>query len=81
MAQCVAINATTGAVEASTADPCTTLVLLTPAEYASWTASAFSLSAEDGAALGGAIVAAWCVAWGIRALYMVIQGDGTGATE
>lgn len=66
MAQCVAVAAD-GTVQASAAEPCTTLVLLTPAEYAA-TASPWSLSVDDAYAVGWMVGAVWLIAWGCRVL-------------
>lgn len=75
MAQCITVNAS-GQLETSTADPCTTLVVLTPAEYAAVSANPFNLSPEDGALISGAVIGVWCIAWACRALQRVLSTDG-----
>lgn len=75
MAQCVVINAG-GLLEASTADPCTSLLLLNPAEYATLAANPLLLTAEDGAIVSAAILGAWATAWAVRSLYRLLYIDG-----
>jgi hypothetical protein len=75
MAQCIVVNAT-GQLETTTADPCTTLLVLTPPEYAALNASPLNLSAEDGLTLSVAIVGVWSVAWALRALVHSLNTDG-----
>ena len=74
MAQCVALVG--GQVVESTADPCTTLLLLTPAEYTALAFNPFVLSVEDGLLISGAIAAVWVAAWCWRALALTLQSDG-----
>ena len=81
MAQCVIADPTTGALSVSSADPCTSLVVLTPAEYAVFSTNPLTLSAEDGATLSAAIATVWVVAWGIRAIYRAVGSDGLPADE
>ena len=78
VAQCVVVDAGTGAVTATADDPCTTLLLVTPAEYGSFSASPFSVISDpaDAATLAVAIAAVWAVAWGFRALVKALDTDG-----
>lgn len=76
MSQCVQVNGTTGALEPSTASPCTSFVMLTPDEYSSLVASPLNLSAEDGATLSVAILGVWAVAWSFKALVKALNVDG-----
>ena len=43
----------------------------------------FSWSASDGAAVGGAVIVAWSVAWGWKAVYraLAVGRGGSGATD
>ena len=75
MAQCVAVNAD-GSLSLSASDPCTELVVLTPAEYSTLATNPLNLSAEDGALMSIAIVGVWAVAWSIRALADVLRSGG-----
>lgn len=56
--------------------PCTSYVLVTPAEYASMASSPLSLSVEDGTALSAAILAVWGIAWAARAIVRALDVDG-----
>lgn len=76
MAQCVVINES-GALVASASDPCTGLVVLTPAEYSLMASSPFVLSVEDGALVSGAIGAVWLLAWSLRAIRQVLNPDNS----
>lgn len=71
MAQCVVIVGT--AVEVTTADPCTTLLLLTPAEYSAMASNPFVLSPEDGLLISGAVVGVWAAAWCWKALVWTLK--------
>jgi len=72
MPQCLVVG-TGGVLEASAADPCTTLVALSPVEYAAISANPFQLSPEDGATLGFLVAGVWAVAWGFRVLGDYLQ--------
>jgi len=77
MAQCVAF-AEAGAsapVLVASPEPCTSLVLLTPGEYAAFASNPFNLSVEDGALIASAVVSVWVVAFCVRALIRVLH-DG-----
>ena len=74
MAQCVVFNAS-GQLEASTADPCTSLVVLSPAEYGALSENPFRLSLEDGFQLSMGILACWVSAWCVRALIRALFVD------
>jgi hypothetical protein len=78
MAQCVVIDGTTGAVSATTADPCTTLLLLTPVEYGAITQTPWSVISDpaDAALLASAMLSVWAVAWAFRALRLALNTDG-----
>lgn len=74
MAQCITFDASGFAVQ-SAADPCTTAVVLTPAEYGALAANPLNLSLEDGALLGGAIVGIWAAAFAFRAAIRALNAD------
>lgn len=74
MPQCVVLSET-GAVQASSADPCTGFVLLTPAEYGVVAANPFVLTVEDGILISGAVGAVWALAWALRSIRSVLS-DG-----
>lgn len=76
MAQCVIVNEAGALVVASTADPCTGLVVMSASEFAQVTANPFVLSVEDGALVSGAIGAVWCLAWALRAVRQTLNPDG-----
>lgn len=65
----------------SAADPCTTLLLVTPAEYTALSHNPFVLSVEDGLLISGAIAAIWAAAWAWRALARVLSSDGEALDE
>lgn len=77
MAQCavIATVAGTDVLVPSSADPCTGLVVLTPAEYAAIAASPFVLSAEDGMVISVAIVGIWSAAYFWRSLRKSLGGN------
>lgn len=74
MAQCVAFDAN-GVLMSSTADPCTTMVVLTPAEYGAMSLAPFQLSLADGAQIGLAILSVWAVGWSFRMLIRAVDVD------
>lgn len=79
MSQCVAFDASGYLVAAP--DPCTTLVVITPAEYGAMAINPFVLSSEDGIAISGAICVVWGTAWALRAIRMALSdGDSTEET-
>ena len=73
MSQCVAFAAS-GALVAAT-EPCTSLVILTPAELSAISVNPFVLTQEDGILLSGAICVVWGTAWAARAIRSVLS-DG-----
>lgn len=75
MSQCVVIN-TGGQLETSAADPCTTLVVLTPAEYGAMSANPFVLTPEDGLLISAAVVTVWAAAWSWKALVWTLKDHG-----
>ena len=77
MAQCAVIASVSGTdvLVPSSADPCTGLVVLTPAEYAAIAASPFALSAEDGLALSVAIVGVWSAAYFWRSVRKSLEAN------
>lgn len=75
MSQCVVINAG-GQLETSTADPCTSLVVLTPAEYGALSANPFVLTPEDGLLISAAVVGVWAAAWSWKALVWTLKDHG-----
>jgi len=77
MALCVAVEAG-GAVVASTADPCTTAVLLTPAEYAHLANSPWHLTMEQGALVAVAVASVWIVGFAARTAIKALRSDETG---
>lgn len=75
----VTIDYVLGAYSSSVAvevDVCPGLILVTPVEYRSMSASPFNLSVEDGALLSGAIGGVWCLAWALRAIRSALDTDG-----
>lgn len=82
MAQCVVVANVGGTdvLTPSSADPCTGLIVLTPAEYGVFSTNPLMLSAADGAVISGAVAGVWIAAWCMRALYSVLRGsDGIDA--
>ena len=75
MAQCVVVGAS-GVLEASAVEPCTSLVALTPAEYASLVDVPWHLSPAEGMELSAAILVVWIGAWGIRRLWDALSLGG-----
>lgn len=80
MAQCTVIVNVSGsevlAPAAAASEPCTSLVVLTPAEYEALSHNPFNLTPEDGALVAGAVVSVWAMAWAFRALYGVLRPEG-----
>lgn len=74
MSQCVAIVA--GSVVESSANPCTSFVLLTPTEFGLLNNSPLNLSLEDGSVLAVGIVAVWATAFAVRAVIRALGSDG-----
>jgi len=74
MAQCVELAASS--VVSSAAEPCTSFVLLTSAEYGLVIENPFRLSIEDGASIAGLIASVWVSAFCIRALIRVLRDRG-----
>jgi hypothetical protein len=60
---------------------CTTLVVLTPAEYAAFSSNPFNLSYSDGALVSSAIVAVWGAAWVFKALILTLNSDGEARND
>lgn len=60
-----------------------TLALTAPAcDVTEWqTFYPFSFSASDGAVVGGAVLAAWGVAWGWKAVYLVLRDKFSASVE
>lgn len=75
MPQCLVIGVD-GVVSASPADPCTTLVALTPSEFALYSANPFLLSPEQGVLISGAVAGVWAVAWAAKMLVRTLYDDG-----
>jgi len=81
MAQCVAfadVGASAPALVAAP-EPCSTFVLISPAEYSAVSQSPLNLTPEQGALIGSAILLTWAMAWGWRALEQVISDDGVSS--
>lgn len=78
MAQCVVPVNLSGVDVLSPAavEPCTGLVVLTPAEYGAMSQNPFNLSPEDGTLVAAAVVGVWCIGWAMRALARVLSTDG-----
>lgn len=72
MAQCVTVG-DGGVLQVSAADPCTTLVVVTPAEYAAQQSIFVPLSIDNGFDLGVAILGAWTVGFVFRILRKQIE--------
>ena len=75
MAQCVAFDGN-GFLVAAASSPCTSLVVVTPAEYEVIASNPFRLTEAGGLELGLAITGVWVVAWCMRALYSVLLDRG-----
>jgi hypothetical protein len=78
MAQCAAF---VDGVLTPMPEPCTALVLLTPAEYSALSQNPFILSPEDGLLLSGAVVGVWAAAFGVRAAIRALGGNDDGETS
>lgn len=61
-------------------EPCTSLLLLTPAEYAAVSQTPFVLSVEDGILVSGAVGAVWVFAWAVRSVRSVLSSHGDSET-
>jgi hypothetical protein len=82
VATCLAVNATTGALELA-APGCTgtALIALTVDEYAAYTASPLNLSIEDGMTISWLVIGVWAVALLARALYRAMKVADSGPIE
>lgn len=83
MAQCVSFasqGASAPDVLVAAPDPCSTFVLVTPAEYSALSHNPFVLSLEDGALVSGAIGTVWGIAWALRAIRSALDSDREDAT-
>lgn len=80
MPQC-AVIAESGALVASAADPCTGLVVLTPAEYASLADNPFHLTPEQGTLIAAAVAGVWVIAWCAKAFVRALNSDGEPTKE
>ena len=79
MAQCVALAQSSDGITVLTpvdVPECTSLLLLTPAEYSALVVNPFHLSIEDGALISGAIGAVWVLAWAVRAIRAALSPGG-----
>jgi hypothetical protein len=82
MARCVAFasqGASAPDVLVAAPEPCSTFVLISPAEYSAVSQSPLNLTPEQGALIGSAILLTWAMAWGWRALEQVISDDGVSS--
>lgn len=70
MAQCVATTLVNGVYVLTPVDatPCTTLVVVTPAEYQAMSSSPFNLSLTDGALITSAILGVWGIGYCWRSI-------------
>lgn len=76
MAQCVA-STLVGGVEVLTpvtVTPCTSMVVLTPAEYEVMSVSPFRLTLEEGALISAAVLGVWGIGACWRELAAFIKG-------
>ena len=84
MAQCVSFadqGASAPAVLVAAPEPCTTFVLVTPAEYAAQASNPFVLTPEDGLLISAAIVGVWAAAFSWRAAIRALgTNDGDSST-
>lgn len=80
MAQCVSTALVQGqTVLVPVADsPCTSFVLVTPAEYESMSSNPFRLSLQDASLIAAAILGVWGIAVCWRELATFIRGGTTG---
>ena len=80
MAQCAAVVNVNGQALFAPVDtgdaPCTSLLLLTPAEYGVVSGSPFNMTAEDGLVLSVAIVGVWAVAFSWHAIRRALGSTG-----
>lgn len=83
MAQCAQwVSTSVGTVlTQASGDPCTSVVVMTPAEYAAMSSSPFNLSFEDAALVSGAVVAVWGAAWVFKALILTLKDDGEARND
>lgn len=81
MAQCVAIDGASGALVVVDVAPCTSLLVLTPAEYATLANSPWFLSPEDGALVGASIVGVWAAAYFWRAAVRALNVGDHGSED
>lgn len=79
MAQCVAFDAG-GVLMLSNADPCTTLVVLTPAEYGAMSLAPFQLDTQAAGEIALAILVVWAVGWGFRMLIRALHLGSSGSS-
>jgi len=84
MAQCVAFasqGASAPDVLVAAPEPCSTFVLVTPAEYSAMALNPFILTPEDGLILSAAIVGVWSAAFAWRAAIRALgTNDGDTST-
>jgi hypothetical protein len=78
MAQCAAF---VDGVLTPMPEPCTALVLLTPAEYGALSHNPFVLSPEDGLLISGAVVGVWAAAFAVRAAIRALGDHNDGETS
>lgn len=83
MAECVTVSQVSGVdvIVPSSEQPCTTALLLTPAEFAHITLNPFVLTIEDGLLLSGSIVGLWAIAWGIKAVVLTLRSSDESSTS
>lgn len=79
MAQCVAQTTVIGVkvLTPVTVTPCTTMVVLTPAEYEVMSVSPFRLTLEEGALISAAVLGVWGIGVCWRELAAFIKGGYT----
>lgn len=76
MSTCVVADSATGVLSVTATDPCTTLVVMTPAEFVGLSASPLNLTPSDGAELAASILGVWAIAWALRSLARALNTDG-----
>lgn len=76
MAQCVTVTNISGVDVLSpvTATPCTSMVVLTPAEYEFMSVSPFNLTLTEGALISAAVLGVWGIGACWRELAAFIKG-------
>lgn len=78
MAQCVASVQVNGSTVLAPVEsvPCTSLVMLTPAEYEALSHNPFHLSMAEGGTVSAAVVGVWIIAYGAKEVTRLLRHGG-----